>query len=546
MSKSFDAIIVGSGPVGSIASLLLADRNFNVAIVEKNKHPYPHPRAVGLNGYSLSLIEILLGKLWKDFKFTSAIEVGYMLDKNKMSKPFGLMQPPEINGKLLDFDKYGFLNWFNQPNLEDLLRKKIKQSKNVTTFYNFEALVMWETDKNYLRIQNLSTEEMVMISSKYLIGADGGGSFVRKQIGANLQSLGKSIYFLIVDIEAPRSALKKGMDFDAGGHQIIDPNGQRPTTFLLLSGKNHGSYKNRFRFEFALKDDENFTKLQAPESIKSLVSHYLSPEKIKIERSTVYKFNSMISQKWRSNNIFNIGDAAHQTSPFLGQGLNLGIRNTFNLINKIDLVEKGISKPSLLNKYQQECYPDSKFIIKQSLFMGGLLFNVKPHINLLRRIVYFFNGGRGKPLNLFPAFVPETITIPNGFKPRKANQKGYPMYNYISKKGFPRSLREYMPYNFRVLCNNSSQKIDKLVDKLQKEIRPQIITLSEGSKGEKTSDEVLVSAQRSEDRKMHKKLFNKADYVLMAPGYTMLGTYKSGQENKLVADYKSVFDLVVN
>ena len=363
MSKSFDAIIVGSGPVGSIASLLLAERNFNVAIVEKNKHPYPHPRAVGLNGYSLSLIEILLGELWKDFKFTSAIEVGYMLDKNKMSKPFGVMQPPEINGKLLDFDKYGFLNWFNQPNLEDLLRKKIKQSKNITTFYNFEALVMWETDKNYLRIQNLGSEEMETISSKYLIGADGGGSFVRKQIGANLQSLGKSIYFLIVDIEAPRSALKKGMDFDAGGHQIIDPNGQRPTTFLLLSGKNHGSYKNRFRFEFALKDDENFTKLQAPDSIKSLVSHYLSPEKIKIERSTVYKFNSMISQKWRSNNIFNIGDAAHQTSPFLGQGLNLGIRNTFNLINKIYLLEKGISEPSLLNKYQQECYPDSKFII---------------------------------------------------------------------------------------------------------------------------------------------------------------------------------------
>ena len=55
-----------------------------------------------------------------------------------------------------------------------------------------------------------------------------------------------------------------------------------------------------------------------------------------------------------------------------------------------------------------------------------------------------------------------------------------------------------------------------------------------------------MSAQRNEDRKMHRKLFNKADYVLMAPGYTMLGTYKSGQENKLIADYKSVFDLVVN
>ena len=30
-----------------------------------------------------------------------------------------------------------------------------------------------------------------------------------------------------------------------------------------------------------------------------------------------------------------------------------------------------------------------------------------------------------KPLDLFPAFVPETITVPNGFNPDKASQKGY-------------------------------------------------------------------------------------------------------------------------
>ena len=56
----------------------------------------------------------------------------------------------------------------------------------------------------------------------------------------------------------------------------------------------------------------------------------------------------MISEMWRANNTFTIGDATHQTSPFLGQGLNLGIRNTFNLIKKIDLVNKGkISKVRL-------------------------------------------------------------------------------------------------------------------------------------------------------------------------------------------------------
>ena len=102
-----------------------------------------------------------------------------------------------------------------------------------------------------------------------------------------------------------------------------------------MTGKKHGTYKNNFRFEFALKDGENFTQMQSPDSIEKLVEPFLKKNGFKILRSTVYKFNSMISEMWRANNTFTIGDATHQTSPFLGQGLNLGIRNTFNLIKKI-------------------------------------------------------------------------------------------------------------------------------------------------------------------------------------------------------------------
>ena len=71
---------------------------------------------------------------------------------------------------------------------------------------------------NFVKVQELSTGDSFEISAEFLLGADGGGSFVRKQMGADLKSLGKSIHFLIVDIKAPRSALRPGMDFDAGGH----------------------------------------------------------------------------------------------------------------------------------------------------------------------------------------------------------------------------------------------------------------------------------------------------------------------------------------
>ena len=543
-SEEFDVIVVGGGPIGSIASLLLSKKGLRVCLIEKNASPYPFPRGIALNGFTMGVIEELLGEKWPDFDYTTAIEVGYVLGKDRMDEPFGKMQPPVIDGEILDLDHYGFINWFNQPQLEHLLRGKIEDDVGIEALYGHEALVLWEDEKNFINIQNNSTGDMKTLSSDYLIGADGGGSFVRKQMGSELKSLGKSIHFLIVDINAPRSALQPGKDFDAGGHQIIDPEGKRPTTFLLCEGKNHGTYKNTFRFEFALNKNDDHAKIQSPDSIKQLVSPYLDPDEIKIVRSTIYKFNSLISKEWRKGNMFTIGDATHQTSPFIGQGLNLGVRNTLNLVNKIDLVSKGVSEDRLLDRYQVECYPDSEFIIKQSLFMGGLLFNVKPHINLIRGIIHRLNGARGKPIDLFPAFVPETITIPNGFKPKKSSQKGYPMYNYQTEKGLPRSLRTYNPTKYRILCKDSSGNLDALVQEIPASIQPLVVSLSDGKNGKKTSGTSLVSCQRDEDLKMHQKLFKGIDYVLMAPGYTMLGTYTKGQEKNMISDYLSMFCLV--
>ena len=543
-NEKFDVIIVGGGPIGSIASLLLSKKGLKVCLIEKNASPYPFPRGIALNGFTMGVVEELLGEKWPDFDYTTAIEVGYVLGKDRMDEPFGKMQPPVIEGEILDMDHYGFINWFNQPQLERLLRGKIEDDGGIEALYGHEALVLWENEKNFITIQDNSTGDTRTLCSDYLIGADGGGSFVRKQMGSELKSLGKSIHFLIVDINAPRSALQPGKEFDAGGHQIIDPEGKRPTTFLLCEGKNHGTYKNTFRFEFALNKNDDHARIQSPDSIKQLVSPYLDPEEIKIVRSTIYKFNSLISKEWRKGNMFTIGDATHQTSPFIGQGLNLGVRNTLNLVNKIDLVSKGISEDRLLDRYQLECFPDSEFIIKQSLFMGGLLFNVKPHINLIRGVIHRLNGARGKPIDLFPAFVPETITIPNGFKPKKSSQKGYPMYNYKTEKGLPRSLRTYNPTRYRILCKDSSDSMDGLIQEISDPIRPLVISLSDGKDGQKTSGRSLVSCQREEDLRMHQKLFKGVDYVLMAPGYTMLGTYNKGQEKSLISDYLSMFCLV--
>ena len=60
--QHYDAIIVGGGPVGSVASLHLARAGMAVALIEEFEHPYPYPRAVMFDAYSCAILAEILGE----------------------------------------------------------------------------------------------------------------------------------------------------------------------------------------------------------------------------------------------------------------------------------------------------------------------------------------------------------------------------------------------------------------------------------------------------------------------------------------------------
>ena len=126
------------------------------------------------------------------------------------------------------------------------MRAKIEDDGGIEALYGHEALVLWEDEKNYITIQNNFTGDTKTLSSDYLIGADGGVELRQKTDGFKLKSLGKSIHFLIVDINAPRSALQLGKEFDAGGTDYRS-RGKEADDILAVRGQEPRDIQEHFQ-----------------------------------------------------------------------------------------------------------------------------------------------------------------------------------------------------------------------------------------------------------------------------------------------------------
>ena len=81
----------------------------------------------------------------------------------------------------------------------------------------------------------------------------------------------------------------------------------------------------------------------------------------------------VLAEKFQMRNCFLIGDAAHQAPPFMGEGRMAGYRDAINLSWKIALSIKKNLSSNLLQSYELERKPHSRFVVKNSAGIGELM-----------------------------------------------------------------------------------------------------------------------------------------------------------------------------
>ncbi|WP_190987826.1 bifunctional 3-(3-hydroxy-phenyl)propionate/3-hydroxycinnamic acid hydroxylase [Pseudarthrobacter sulfonivorans] len=358
-NEEFDAdvAIVGGGPVGTLLALLLGQKGYRVTIVEKWPEFYAQPRAVTFDHE----IARILSSLGIDSENDPAIGVHDDIYFWKNAAGQTLL---EVDWASMAASGWRTRYWFSQPDLEKRLREIAAALPTVELRRGWEATGLEEKEDGILLSGTARTPEgnvvAEQISARYVVGADGANSFVRKSLGLDFDDHGFSFDWLILDMIP-----KKPMHFSPSAWQLCDP--ARPTT-IVPGGP------GRRRWEFMVLPGESPEELSSPESAWRLLEPWgVTPDDAELERSAVYTFQARWAENWRSGRGLIAGDAAHLMPPFAGEGMCAGLRDSVALAWRLDLILSDRASDALLDSYGEERKGHVRHYIDFSLELGKVI-----------------------------------------------------------------------------------------------------------------------------------------------------------------------------
>ena len=353
-SENASVVIVGAGPTGITAATLLAQYGVETLILDRWADVYPQPRAVHLDDEVYRIVHRL----------------GIADEFAKISRPaLGLRLLDPSMAVLAEFQRdptrarhgHPEANMFDQPEFEALLRTNLERHPRATLRGNVEVTDLTDIDAGRTRITYTDRGDgsTHTVEATYVLGCDGANSLVRSHMGSTMRDLNFEQRWLVVDV-----ATTADLGQWAGVHQLCDPH--RAGTFMQIG-------EVRYRWEFRLLPGETADGFRTISALRPLIAPWVGQvldAQLEVIRVAEYTFRAKIADRWRVGNTFLLGDAAHLTPPFVGQGMGAGVRDAMNLAWKLAGVLDGTLSPDVLDTYERERKPHARKMIGLALMVG--------------------------------------------------------------------------------------------------------------------------------------------------------------------------------
>ncbi|WKU47798.1 bifunctional 3-(3-hydroxy-phenyl)propionate/3-hydroxycinnamic acid hydroxylase [Streptomyces sp. VNUA116] len=347
-------VIIGAGPTGLTAATLLGQYGIETLVLDRWESVYPLPRAVHLDD-----------------------EIYRLLARLGVAEEFATISRPAHGLRLLDRDlrllaefrrgaalgRHGLpeANMFDQPQLEELLRANLERHPTVTLRGNVDVTAIEQSDGDRARVRftDRTTGEADTVTAGYVLGCDGANSLTRRAIGSTMHDLAFTQRWLVVDI-----ATDADLHQWEGVHQVCDP--VRAATYMRIG-------ERRYRWEFQLLPGESADDYRDTTRLHPLIRPWtgiVPADELEIVRTAEYTFRAQVADRWRGQRLFLLGDAAHLTPPFIGQGMGAGLRDAANLTWKLAAVLDGRLPEHVLDSYETERKPHARSVITLAKLVG--------------------------------------------------------------------------------------------------------------------------------------------------------------------------------
>jgi len=353
LAEHFPVVVVGGGPTGITVATLLAQYGVDTLVLDRWPQVYPQPRAVHLDDEVYRILARL--GIAGEFAEISRQARGLRLIDRNMTVLAQFHRDTALT-------RNGFpaANMFDQPQLEELLRANITRYPLARFRGDTEVVeVISDARPLRLRVRDRMSGQDSEITADFVLGCDGANSMVRTAIGATMRNLKFEQRWLVIDI-----ASDADLHQWEGVHQLCDSD--RAGTYMRIGPA-------RYRWEFQLLDHESVDDYATLAELRPLIAPWtrdVDDADLRVIRVAEYTFRAQLADRWRRGNVFLLGDAAHLTPPFIGQGMGAGVRDAMNVAWKIAGVRRGDLPRSALDSYQAERRPHARHMISLALNIG--------------------------------------------------------------------------------------------------------------------------------------------------------------------------------
>jgi 2-polyprenyl-6-methoxyphenol hydroxylase-like FAD-dependent oxidoreductase len=357
-----DVIVVGGGPTGFINALGLAQAGVRVTVLESEAKIVDSPRAAV---YHWSVIEGLqrLG-IREEVERTGfpRQDYIYLVLKTGERIEFSL---EALNGHT----PFPYNLHLGQHQLAEIALRRLSEYSNAGV--RFDArLTSLSQDLNGVTLQVATRSGAQEMRAKWVIGADGGASTVRHQLGLEFEGMTWPERFVATNVffDFERHRYARGTFLIDDGHGAV-----------IAKLNNSGLWRCTYMENASLSEATLLERLpRAYDAILPGITDYT------VERAAPYRMHQRCAPRFRVGRVVLAGDAAHVTNPTGGLGLTSGLLDSFALYPALAAVVMEGADPAVLDRYSNS---------RREIFLN----RVSPQAVANKQLIFHANGD-GKQL----------------------------------------------------------------------------------------------------------------------------------------------------